>query len=343
MADGSRGDVERAAQAVTWSLPGLTFLAIAAAWSWGWSALLLWHTHNAPLAVPGFYVGMSGLGPTLAGLCCVLLAESEAGVQRLVRQVFTPHAAAAWLFVPLAALPAVAVTLILEASSPGGSFAGVFRSWLKAVVPGAAGASAAAARVTLGRAASAGLGISLGLVGGWQGFLTTHILRSYSPVRGALALGWLAAVWQYVPSLALHVLTLGGSTSSRGAQWSDSVDFQVAATLAALDSLAWIPNSALLMALYLSTRGSLLVCAAWHTVLAAARILFTNAGSSGGVDSPVVTAALLLLATNAAALPAWVWLWREGFKSRRRAGRLSPSVAGDSSMSTSRQEAQKEE
>lgn len=47
------------------------------------------------------------------------------------------------------------------------------------------GASAAAARIiALGRAA---LGISLDLVDGWKGFLTTHILKSYphSPFVGA--------------------------------------------------------------------------------------------------------------------------------------------------------------
>ena len=119
MASGSKGEVERAVQVVAWSLPGLTFLALAAAWSWSWSALLLWHSHNAPLAVPGFYVGMSGLGPTLAGLGCVLVAEGEYGVQRLVRQVFSPHAVASWLLVPFAAAPALAVTFILEANAPG--------------------------------------------------------------------------------------------------------------------------------------------------------------------------------------------------------------------------------
>ena len=315
--DNSTREVEQAAQALIWGYPGLVFAALASAWTWGWSLLLVLNAHgNVPHGAAGFYVGMAGLGPTLAGLSCVLLAEGEAGVQRIVRQCFQSHSPFAWLLVVLAAAPAAAAALALEEASSSGGGGRLAASWMLAAL--AKGPAAGATRAWVLRAFTAGLGVAMGHVGGWHGFLTTHLLRSYSPVRGALVLGWLAAAWQFVPSFAMHWLSWGGmSSGGRGGSEGSPDPVTIAAALAAFEALAWVPSMALLTALYLGTRGSLLVCAAWHAVVAGVGMVASAEGARTGRASPVVAAALTLLATNILAVPAWVWLWREGFRRRR--------------------------
>jgi hypothetical protein len=297
---GARIDEDSIAHAfrgVVWYHPATAFLVLSLLWTAGWSALVvLTPSPDRSLAFQqkliSFYVSMGGLGPTAAGLFCVLLVEGDGGVRRIVQQFFQRHNPWLWLVVPLAAAPAITAWLFRIGLVAARAQLAAFAMQLVASSAGAAaqrGAPQIAARV-----ASAGFGVAVGHVMGWHGYLTTHLMRTATPIRTAFILGWLAAVWQLLPSYASH--------AARG----DDLVYVVSV----LEALHWIPDMAILSALYFSSRGSLLLCMGWHAAAAAIRLAV--AAGSGGSSSLAQSAAISLCAANIFALPAWTLLWRDG-------------------------------
>ena len=304
----SNGEFQQAMQAIIWRLPGLVFLTTSMLWTWTWSILLVinvWSSHSVHINF-GVLVGMISLGPSLAGLLCILAAEGvDAGILRMMRQLSQPHSFLLWLIVPFAILPYAALAALYGTFTGGVSVALVSPSTLWSLI----------------RSLLSGLGVAIGQVFGWQGFLTAHLLRAHSPLRAALTLGWMAAIWHVGPTFLLYWLSIEG-----GHLYGASSRSAVAAGVALFEALAWLPSMAILTALYLTSKGSLLLCCGWHMFYAAAHILHANsvnflqlASDSSSLRSPVVRSATVLVFSNVLALPAWLWLVREGYRRRRSA------------------------
>jgi hypothetical protein len=220
-----------------------------------------------------------------------------------VQQVFARHHPALWLIIPLAAAPPVTGWLCrVGMTTARAQLTSIFALVLSSTGVRAANAAASAGAMRFAvRTFSAGVGIAAGHVMGWHGFLTTHLMRSTTPIRAAFIIGWFAAVWQVMPSYVMYAPLHG----------------QTACLIAVFDALEWIPHMAALTSLYLASRGSLLLCLAWHTIAAVARVIAVESAAVG--DNIVLPFTVSLAFANVFALPAWAWLWHNGVQRNRAA------------------------
>jgi hypothetical protein len=148
------------------------------------------------------------------------------------------------------------------------------------------------------------LSIAAPLELGWRGFLAPHLLRFYAPLRSALVGGCLACGCSLLPAFIDQVST--------------GAHPPAAALLAALTGVAIIPRTLLVFALYLASRGNLALCASYTAAAAVAATLAGSPMAATELTTRSAYAIVTVFVTNAAALPAIAYLWREGARRRRR-------------------------
>lgn len=301
---------------LVWENPALMYMTGACLWSWLWWAAVsrLPESGSRPHPVATIAVGIAGLGPSIVGVMCTMLAEGEHGVARVLStQLFARHNVAAWV-VPLVPVLVAVVAAICFPHVPadlGGGGAGV--SYV--AITRAAGTVVRFVNAPgVARAiASHAVGAGIAQTWGWAGFMLPHLLRDGAPpLRAAALLGFMIALWR-TPYLWMHYGAHTGGTLA-------------SAALTVLVALSSVPEALLLSAVYLQTNGSLLVAAGVFAGIEVSNALIDAklVGASVEPADRVAFAAWKLIVTNALlAMPSAVSLWRVGIaraaRDRRRA------------------------
>jgi membrane protease YdiL (CAAX protease family) len=249
----------------------LVFVALTFVISWGLGAVCIFI-----FGAPGYVIGKStsnplfflffGFGPSLAAFAATTICNGLSGVKSLSRSLSKWRVAPAWYAVLLLGIPALAIIQAGVSAVAGGSFVEYLRP-----PPPAFGT----------RRFQIALYVVTGLIGemlggplseepGWRGYALPSLLKLWSPLPSAVALGIIWALWH----LPLFFLPGVG-------QFHESFPLFAANVIALSILITWV---------FVRTNGSVFLCILMH-------LLFNLTENSHHM-----TAVMIVNATAAAAV-----------------------------------------